>query len=96
MEGFSDGVFGFAITLLVLDIALHPPGTALQQLLHAWPFYLAYVISFLTVGGAWLAHTALTDRLARTDSLFLRLELAGLARGGLPSVPDRPRRRRPA
>jgi hypothetical protein len=55
MEGFSDGVFGFAITLLVLDIALRPPGRPLQQLLHAWPFYLAYVISFLTIGGAWLA-----------------------------------------
>ena len=75
MEGFSDGVFGFAITLLVLDIAVKPPGTALQRLLHAWPFYLAYIISFLTIGGAWLAHTALTDRLARTDSLFLRLNL---------------------
>ena len=75
MEGFSDGVFGFAITLLVLDIALHPPGTPLQQLLHAWPYYLAYIISFLTIGGAWLAHTALTDRLARVDSLFLRLNL---------------------
>ena len=75
MEGFSDGVFGFAITLLVLDIAVRPPGTPLQQFLHAWPSYLAYVISFLTIGGAWLAHTALTDRLARVDSLFLRLNL---------------------
>ena len=75
MEGFSDGVFGFAITLLVLDIALHPPGTPLQQLLHAWPAYLAYVVSFLTIGAAWLAHTTLTDRLARTDPLFLRLNL---------------------
>src|ERR1700754_347571 len=46
MEGFSDGVFGFAITLLVLDIALRPPGTPLQQVLHAWPSYLAYVVSF--------------------------------------------------
>jgi TMEM175 potassium channel family protein len=75
MEGFSDGVFGFAATLLVLDIAIHPPGTPLQQVLHAWPFYLAYIISFLTIGGAWLAHTALTDQLARTDQLFLRLNL---------------------
>jgi len=75
MEGFSDGVFGFAATLLVLDITIHPPGTALQQLLHAWPYYLAYVVSFLTIGGAWLLHTALTEQLARTDELFLRLNL---------------------
>jgi uncharacterized membrane protein len=75
MEGFSDGVFGFAITLLVVDLALHPPGTPLQQALHAWPAYLAYITSFLTIGGAWLLHTALTDQLARIDQLFLRLNL---------------------
>jgi uncharacterized membrane protein len=75
MEGFSDGVFGFAATLLVLDLALHPPGTPLQQVLHAWPGYLAYVVSFLTIGGTWLLHTALTDQLERTDQLFLRLNL---------------------
>ena len=75
MEGFSDGVFGFAITLLVVDIALHPPGTPLQQTLDAWPAYLAYVTSFLTIGGAWLLHTALTDQLAQIDQLFLRLNL---------------------
>jgi TMEM175 potassium channel family protein len=75
MEGFSDGVFGFAATLLVLDLAVHPPGTPLQQVLHAWPGYLAYVVSFLTIGGTWLLHTALTDQLARTDQLFLRLNL---------------------
>jgi uncharacterized membrane protein len=75
MEGFSDGVFAFAITVLVLDLAVHPPGTPLQQVLHAWPAYLAYIISFLTIGGAWLLHTALTDQLARADSLLLRLNL---------------------
>jgi uncharacterized membrane protein len=37
--------------------------------------YLAYVVSFLTIGAAWLAHTALTDRLARADPVFLRLNL---------------------
>jgi len=75
MEGFSDGVFGFAITLLVVDLALHPPGTPLQQVLHAWPSYLAYLTSFLTIGGAWLLHTALTEQLERIDQLFLRLNL---------------------
>ena len=75
MEAFSDGVFAIAITLLVLDVAVHPPGTPLEQVLHAWPAYVAYVVSFLTIGGAWLAHTALTDRLAQSDSIFLRLNL---------------------
>ena len=75
MEGFSDGVFGFAMTLLVADLALHPPGTPLQQVLHAWPAYLAYLTSFVTIGGAWLLHTALTDQLAQIDQLFLRLNL---------------------
>jgi len=75
MEGFSDGVYGFAATLLVLDLAVHPPGTPLQQVLHAWPGYLAYLVSFLTIGVSWLLHTALTDQLTRTDQLFLRINL---------------------
>ena len=75
MEGFSDGVFGFAMTLLVVDLALHPSGTPLQQVLDAWPAYLAYLTSFLTIGGAWLLHTALTDQFERIDQLFLRLNL---------------------
>jgi uncharacterized membrane protein len=75
MEALSDGVFAFAATLLVLDIAVHPPGTPLEQVLHAWPSYLGYVVSFLTIGAAWLGHTALTDRLARTDPLLLRINL---------------------
>jgi len=75
MEGYSDGIYGFAATLLVLDLVLRPPGTPLQQVLHAWPGYLAYVVSFLTIGVSWLLHTALTDQLAGTDQLFLRLNL---------------------
>ena len=78
MEAFSDGVFAIAATLLVLDIAVHPPGSPLKQVLDAWPAYVAYVVSFLTIGAAWLAHTALTDRLVRSDSIFLRLNLLGL------------------
>ena len=75
MEAFSDGVFSIAATLLVLDLALHPPGTPLEQLGHEWPAYLAYVISFLTIGAAWIVHSALTDRLERADSLLLRINL---------------------
>jgi uncharacterized membrane protein len=75
MEGFSDGVYGFAATLLVVDLALRPPGTPLERVLHAWPGYLAYLVSFLTIGVSWLLHTALTGQLTGTDQLFLRLNL---------------------
>ena len=75
MEAFSDGVFSIAATLLVLDLALHPPGTPLEQVLHAWPAYLGYLVSFLTIGAAWLLHSAMTDRLTRADSLLMRINL---------------------
>ena len=75
MEAFSDGVFSIAATLLVLEIAVHPPGSALEQLSDEWPAYLGYLISFLTIGAAWIAHNAITDRLTRADSLLLRINL---------------------
>ena len=75
LEAFSDGVFAIAATLLILDVAVRPPGTPWEQVLHAWPAYVAYLVSFLAIGAAWIAHAALTDRLARTDSVFLRLNL---------------------
>ena len=67
-----------AATLLVLDIAVHPPGTPLQQVLHGRPDYLAYVVSFQTIRAAWLAHTGLTGRLARSDPILLQINLLGL------------------
>jgi Endosomal/lysosomal potassium channel TMEM175 len=67
---FSDGVLAIAATLLVLDLAAHPPGTPLQQVLHGWP---GYVVSFLTIGGVWLLHTALTERLTRADPILAPL-----------------------
>jgi uncharacterized membrane protein len=75
LEAFSDGVFAIAITLLVLDLTIGPSGSALERVLHAWPFYVGYVVSFLTIGAAWLAHTGITDRLTNADSLFLRVNL---------------------
>jgi uncharacterized membrane protein len=77
LEGFSDGVFAIAITLLVLDLAL--PASAEKHLLRSvtelWPSYLAYVVSFSTIGATWLGHTAITDYLERTDPGFIRLNL---------------------
>jgi len=74
---FSDGVFGIAMTLLVLDLAV--PAVSGDRLLRAvldqWPSYLAYVVSFFTIGGVWLAHTAVNECLAGASSVLLRLNL---------------------
>ena len=75
MEAFSDGVLAIAITLLVLDLALRPPGSPLKQFLRDWPAYLVYLVSFLTIGAAWIAHNSLTDDLDHVDRIFLPLNL---------------------
>jgi uncharacterized membrane protein len=77
LEAFSDGVFAIAITLLVLDIAV-PAGAGahlLRSMAHLWPSYLAYLVSFSTIGAIWLGHSAITDYLERADAVFMRLNL---------------------
>ena len=77
MEAFSDGVFAIAITLLVLEIAV-PAATEKHighALLEQWPIYLAYFVSFASIGNAWLNHSLITEYLNRTDSILLRLNL---------------------
>ena len=70
VEAFSDGVFAIAITLLVLEIKVDPADFdhLARALAHEWPAYLAYVTSFLTVGGVWLSHHALFSRLRYVDA----------------------------
>ena len=77
IEAFSDGVFAIAITLLVLDIKIEPSqfDHLWRALGEEWPSYLAYVTSFLTVGGVWLAHHGLFSRLQAVDPVLMRLNL---------------------
>jgi uncharacterized membrane protein len=77
LEAFSDGVFAIAITLLVLEISV--PEDAGDDLLRAvlaqWPSYLAFVVSFATIGAVWLAHSVVTDHVERADPVFVRLNI---------------------
>jgi uncharacterized membrane protein len=74
LEAFSDGVFAIAITLLVLEIHIPPPGfgeSLGQELLAQWPSYAAFVVSFLTIGIIWINHHAMVRRLRRVDHSIL-------------------------
>ena len=77
LEAFSDGVFAIAITLLVLELAV-PAGSEddlLGALADEWPAYLAYFVSFSTVGAVWFMHTVITEYLDHADSVLIRLNL---------------------
>lgn len=77
LEAFSDGVFAVAITLLVLEISV-PAGSEadlLDAIVDQWHSYLAYVVSFSTIGAVWLAHSAITEYLQQTNAALVRLNL---------------------
>ena len=75
-EAFSDGVFAVAITVLVFGL-LDIGSRALTAgvLLHAWPHYFAYVVSFLTIGIMWMNHHTIMAHVARVDRPLLVLNL---------------------
>ena len=76
VEAFSDGVFAIAITLLILAVGVdqaRASGSLSHQLLHLWPAYIAYAVSFVTVGIMWINHHQLFHHFAGADRTLLLL-----------------------
>jgi uncharacterized membrane protein len=76
LQTLADGIFAIALTLLVLSLPVpkdsHRVG---HDLLNQWPFYAAYVVSFVTVAIVWINHHALMDSVARADRTLMELTL---------------------
>lgn len=78
---FSDAVFAFAATLLVLKIDL--PNISVSQIdtqlplvfSTLWPQYLANIISFLVIGYYWLNHHVIFTLIKRFDRGIVWLNL---------------------
>jgi uncharacterized membrane protein len=75
LETFADGVFAIAATLLILDVHRSGDGSVASSLVHAWPSYLAYAISFLTIGIIWVNHHTVMKQIDRVDRTFLFLNV---------------------
>ena len=77
VEAFSDGVFAIAVTLLILAVGIEnaPHGDLGAYLLDLWPAYLAYAVSFLTIGIMWVNHHLLFDNFASVDRPMLLLNI---------------------
>jgi uncharacterized membrane protein len=77
VEAFSDGVFAIAITLLILSVGIDkaPRGDLGTYLVDLWPAYLAYAVSFVTIGIMWVNHHLLFQNFARVDRPMLLLNI---------------------
>ena len=74
----SDGIFAFAITLLILDIVLPASTTKAglaQALMALWPKYTAFLISFLVIGSYWIFHVRQFRLIIKYNSTLLWLNL---------------------
>jgi len=75
LEAFSDGVFAIAITILALDLRVPQgettSGDLISAILHQWPTYFAFVLSFTTILIMWINHHARLALVERVDGLLM-------------------------
>jgi uncharacterized membrane protein len=77
LEAFSDGVFAFAITLLVLDIGVPrlgagvSPQALLAAVLEVRHAYFALLVTFATVYVMWMTHHAMFRSVRHLDGAIL-------------------------
>ncbi|GHJ56024.1 hypothetical protein Nm8I071_53310 [Nonomuraea sp. TT08I-71] len=80
VETFSDGVFAVVLTVMAVELLQNgparDPGRELPDaLVHAWPTYLAYVITFGISGQIWLGHHNMWRYVVRVDQVLLMFNL---------------------
>jgi uncharacterized membrane protein len=85
---FSDGVFGFAITLLIVNvIGAFPPSPLPQSptneqiwkaLLGLWSSFFTYALSFYMVGIYWVVHHRMFRSIIKYNTTLLWLNLTML------------------
>src|SRR5690348_545935 len=77
LEAFSDGVIAIILTIMVLE--LKAPETAdVRGLLHDWPIFVSYAISYFYVAVYWINHHHLFHRMKRVDLPVLWANIAML------------------
>jgi TMEM175 potassium channel family protein len=82
MESLTDGIFAFAMTLLVTSMIL-PGGVAANQssgttLLSLLPEFYHYIIAFFVLAAFWMAHHGQLSRIHHIDHNFLNINIIGL------------------
>lgn len=82
MESLTDGIFAFAMTLLVTSMILPRDATVTMSsgatLFTMLPDFYHYIIAFFVLAAFWMAHHGQFSRLHHIDNTFLHLNIVGL------------------
>ena len=63
-------------TLLIIDVTVRAPEAGLgHAVLHDWPEYAAYIVSFVTIGIMWINHHACMRLIDKADRTFMVINL---------------------
>lgn len=84
LSALSDGIFSFALTLLVLDLrvpasaVIHSQHDLWRELWTLAPRLVPYVMTFMTLGIFWLGQQAQFDHMKQSDRGFTWIHVAFL------------------
>lgn len=84
LAALSDGIFGVAMTLLLLELhvpvreLIHSEGDLRHSLIALTPQLLVYLMSFLTLGIFWVGQQTQLNHLERSERHFTWIHLAFL------------------
>ena len=85
LEALSDGIFAFAMTLLVIGLAVPDKATlvpsnayALQVLINLYSAFLHYALAFLILGAFWLSQHIQFHSVRNPDKIFTWINLVTL------------------
>ena len=72
LAALSDGIFAFAMTLLILDLkvpesSFATDGDLQAALLHLFPRFVTFLMSFMTLGIFWVGQQTQLNHLKRSD-----------------------------
>jgi uncharacterized membrane protein len=82
LESLTDGIFAFAMTLLVTSMILPQDAVAGQSsgttLISLLPDFYHYIIAFFVLAAFWMAHHRQFRRFHHIDHTFLNINIIGL------------------
>jgi uncharacterized membrane protein len=78
LDALTDGLFGVAMTILVLDVRLpddfhpHTHGELFRALIDLWPKFFPYALSFFVLGIRWLSSIQVTVKSDTVSAQYAR------------------------